>query len=761
MKYLISLFFILSVYCCLNAQQVTGVVYGNYQNNSRETLPAANVYWEGLSQGVTTDADGRFSIEIPSAGTSRLIASFIGYQNDTINISSGTHQVEFVLMEGVMLTEAVISARRRGSYISRITPIQTEFITSTGLQKMACCNLAESFENSASVTVAFTDAVSGAKQIQMLGLSGSYTQMLDENIPTMRGLASTFGWNYVPGPWMESIQVSKGTSSVVNGYESTTGQINLEFKKPDNTELLFLNLFGASDGRMEANLTSAAPVAKYLWTGLMLHGSAEQTEHDVNHDGFMDMPKTKLYNIYNRWLYENPEKEVESRTGFKFLYDERDGGQISELARYQTHIENRNFNVYNKTGFSIGKHNGHDEDDELEECDEHEDGSIGIITSFTHHEINSTYGAKTYSGKQNTFYANVLVSSFIANPSHKYVAGGSFLYDRFDEEYSDTLTANKTPLTQLFREEVVPGAFFQYTYAGNEKITVIAGLRGDYHNRFGMLFTPRANVKYNITDDIIFRVSAGRGYRSPNVISENIGYLASSKNFNIQSIKNLEVEKAWNYGANLTFYIPMSGDKTVTIGMDYYRTDFDNQAVVDMEYDRRQIYFYNLRGKSYANAWQIDVDATPFRGFDIFAAFRWNDTKITYSNNDQTVTTDKPLTTKYRGLINLSYATKFEKWKIDVTAQYNGSSRLPNLNGYHDAGEKSPAYPLYFAQINKKTKRLDIYAGCENILNYKQKNPVIDAGVPFGTNFDASRIWGPLMGRKFYAGIRLRIGEIK
>ena len=735
---------------CLYAQQVTGVVYGKHLDNSRATLPAANVYWEGTQQGVTTDANGKFSIDIRQTGPSRLIASFVGYQNDTVHVLSGRYQVEFVLIEGVVLNETVISARQRGSYLSRITPIHTEIITGAGLQKMACCNLAESFENSASVTVGFTDAVSGAKQIQMLGLSGIYTQMLDENIPTMRGLASTFGWNYVPGPWLESIQVSKGTSSVINGYESTTGQINLEFKKPDQTESLFLNLFGANDGRMEANLTSAAPAGKYLWTGLMLHGSAEQKEHDLNHDGFMDMPKTRLYNIYNRWLYENPEKGVESRLGFKFLYDERDGGQISEIARYQTHIENRNFNVFNKTGFSFGKREGQ---------------SIGIINSFTRHEINSVYGAKDYSGKQNSFYSNVLVSSFIANESHKYVVGGSFMYDGFDERYNDTLTVNNehTPTLpyRFIRKEFVPGVFAQYTFSYPEKMIVIVGLRGDYHNRFGMLFTPRTNIRYNITDDIIFRVSAGRGYRSPNVINENIGYLASSRSINIQSVKNLDIEKAWNYGANLTFYIHMPEDKTITIGMDYYRTDFENQAIVDMEYNRRQIYFYNLHGKSYANAWQADVNATLFRGFDIFAAFRLTETKITYSNNDQIFTTDKPLTNKYRGLLNLSYATKFEKWKFDITAQFNGSSRLPNLNGYHYAGERSPAYPLYFAQISKKTKRLDLYAGCENILNYKQKNPIIDAEHPFGTNFDASRIWGPLMGRKLYAGIRLRIGEIK
>jgi outer membrane receptor for ferrienterochelin and colicin len=333
------------------------------------------------------------------------------------------------------------------------------------------------------------------------------------------------------------------------------------------------------------------------------------------------------------------------------------------------------------------------------------------------------------------------------------------MYDKFDEDYRDDLPANDNTPRTFLREEAVGGVFAQYTYSYLEKMIFIIGLRGDLHNRYGFLFTPRTNIKYNFTDNIIFRASAGRGFRSPSAISENIGYLASSKNINVQDIDDLKIEKAWNYGANITFYVPMPDDRTFSISMDYYRTDFDNQAIIDIESVYRQIYFYNLKGKSYANAWQIDVNTTPFRGFDIYAAFRLSDTKITY--REQNTAVIKPLVNQYRGLVNLSYATNFEKWKFDITAQFNGRSRLPSENGYNSEREWSPAYPLYFAQVTKKTKRLDIYAGCENILNYKQKNPIIGADNPFGTNFDASKIWGPLMGRKFYAGIRLRIGEIK
>ncbi|MDR1761970.1 MAG: TonB-dependent receptor [Bacteroidales bacterium] len=757
MKSYLFLFFALILCSTLSAQNIFRAIIKDAE--TKEPLTGVNAVVKEASNGGTTDQNGAVTLQNIPDGEQIIEFSYIGYetaQRHFVFPLTDNNAVTILLETAASeLDQVVVVGRLRGNYLSRLAPVQTEIITSSGLQKMACCNLAESFENSATVTVGFTDAVSGAKQVQMLGLSGIYTQMLDENIPTLRGLSSAFGWNYIPGPWLESMQVSKGTSSVVNGYESTTGQINLELRKPDKSELLFLNLFGAEDGRLEANVSSAIPVRDKLWTGLMAHGSIEQVEHDANKDGFMDMPKTKLFNIYNRWLYENPQKGIESRVGIRFLSDDRNAGQMSNIEpslpntmRYQTQIRNRNFNASQKTGIAFGAK---------------KDKSIGIINSYTYHEIDSEFGAKTYGGKQNTFYTNVLVSSYIGTQSHRYVAGGSFLYDRFDEWYSDNLPQNNTPLTPFLREEIVPGAFAEYTYSYREKMTFIAGLRGDYHNLFGLLLTPRTNFKYNFTDNIIFRASAGRGYRAPNVIIENIGFLASSRNINVQSIKDLDIEKAWNYGANLTFYVPVPADKSLTIGLDYYRTNFDNQAIMDMEYDKRQIYFYNLQGKSYANAWQVDVNATLFRGFDIFAAFRISDTKITYSQNGEKQTVQKPFNKKHRGLINVSYATKFEKWKLDVTAQFNGKSRLPDLteNGYGSAEEWSPAYPLYFAQITRRTKRLEIYAGCENIFNYKQKNPIIDAENPFSENFDASRIWGPVAGRKIYAGMRLRLGELK
>ncbi|MDR1877436.1 MAG: TonB-dependent receptor [Flavobacteriaceae bacterium] len=663
----------------------------------------------------------------------------------------------------VQLDGVVVSGNRPGTVLSSANSLKTETITQTGLKKMACCTLSESFENSASVSVGFTDAVSGARQIQLLGLSGIYSQLLAENIPTLRGLAATYGLSYTPASWLESIQLSKGASSVVNGYESITGQMNLEFKKPNYTEPLFVNFYIDDALHYEGNITSAVQLNPHWWTSLLLSGRINTEVHDENEDTFLDMPKTKYVNVYNRWFYLNPEKGVQSRTGIQFLYESRVAGQDSLChiqhnipftgsPLFETHIENRNLTAYNKTGISIGNKEGQ---------------SIGIINSVTHHEQNSDFGRKTFNGTQTSYYANVLFSSFIRSPSHSYTAGVSFTYDNYNTEYADSLSFNYTPLTSFNRSESVPGVFGEYTYSNGNGLTLVLGLRADYNSRFAWLVTPRSSVKYDLNKYITLRASAGRGFRSPNVISENIGLLASSRKLYVDNVSHLDIEKAWNYGASITFYIPIWNGRNATLSLDYFRTTFQNQVIVDTERSRNEVHFYNSNGdKAFANAWQADLSLTIIKGLDLFAAFRYNNNNITYRQDGKLYEAEKPLSPNYRGLLNLSYATNLRRWVFDATVQINGQTRLPGLNGYNSEKIYSPAFPVVFAQITKNSKRFDVYLGVENLLDYKQDDPIKYwnndyKGLPFMPDFDASVVWGPIVGRKIYAGVRLRIGELK
>jgi outer membrane receptor for ferrienterochelin and colicin len=647
------------------------------------------------------------------------------------------------------LDEVTVSASRAGTVLSSLSSLKTEIITTTGLKKMACCNLSESFENTASATVGFTDAVSGAKQIQLLGLSGIYTQSLSENIPALRGLAATYGLSHVPASWLESIQISKGTSSVVNGYEAITGQMNLEFKKPNFTEPLFINLYVDDDLHYEGNITAAAQVAKNLWTGLLLSGTLGTAVHDENGDNFLDMPKMKYVNAYNRWFYLDDEKGIQSRTGIKFLYEDRKAGQdslchvkhnipLDGVTLWESFTTNKSFTAYNKTGFSVGDREGQ---------------SLGVINSFTHYEQHSNFGPKTFSGIQDSYYLNVLFSSFINNTNHRYMVGASFAYDNYDTAFEDETDVNRT--------EAAPGAFAEYTNTQLLNLTFAAGLRVDYNSRFGWLVTPRLNIKYDVNEFIIVRASAGQGFRSPNVLAENIGLMASSRVFDVSNINRLGIEKAWNFGGNVAFNIPVWDGRQAKLSIDCFHTRFQNQVIIDTERSRNAVFFYNSNGSAnYANAWQADLLATLFKGFDLFAAFRYNNNRITYTDGTQQVETDKPLVSSYRGLINLSYATALRRWVFDVTAQFNGHARLPGLNGYASEKIYSPAFPVYFAQVTHNSKRFDIYLGAENIFGYRQEDPIRKWENPFDRDFDASMVWGPLNGIRIYGGIRLRIGKL-
>jgi len=750
------LFFMIALFCtqAIYATNVVGHVYSLDENGRKLPLADAIVYCTNNKAIAKSDVKGKFVLSVDNAVDLTLIATFTGYRSDTILVNNPQDELpEFLLKQGKNLQRVTVTASNQYSILSRGSVLKTETINKTGLVKLACCNLAESFENSATVTVGFTDAISGAKQVQLLGLSGIYTQLQSENIPTLRGLASTYGWSHIPGSWLESIQISKGASSVVNGYESVAGQINLEYKKPNNTEPLFINLYANQFGSYEGNVTASKQVAPNLWTGLLVSGTLDKNAHDYNGDGFRDMPKTELVNVYNRWFYLNP-NGLQSRTGIKFLYENREGGHHNQHTssggsggHYLTNIENKDFTIENKTGFPVGDKEGQ---------------SIGIVHSFTHYEQNSTFGEKTFNGMQNSYYSNVIFSSTIGdNAANKYSVGGGLVYDNFKTQYQDLLPFNLIPLTALNRTEFVPGVFGEYTFSPHEKFTLIVGGRANHNSKYGWLFTPRANVKYNISNNLILRGSIGKGYRTPNVISDNIGIMASSRKLYLEGIADLNIESAWNTGGNLTYYIPIWDKRKITLSLDYFHTEFQNQTVVDIERNSNSVYFYNLQGRSFADVFQVDLSVTPFTGFDIFAAFRYNNTKITYSDGTEQYLVEKPLTSRYRGLVNLSYATKFKKWVFDFTTQLNGPSRIPWLNGYNSEVKESPAFPIFFAQVTKNTKRIDVYLGAENILGFTQKNPIINPSNPFDQGFESSFIWGPILGRKLYVGARIRIGKIK
>ncbi len=738
---MIRLFYLMLFVISTNSiysQHITGKVFGTTDKGTREPLPGANIYWQGTTTGTSTDSVGIFHLTTPAILPAKLIISMLGYTSDTIIVKESPHKAfEIVLKNTISLKEVTVETRQNTTLYSTFNPINTEVISGKELLKAACCNLSESFTTNASVDIAFTDAVSGAKKIQMLGLDGIYTQILSENMPMLRGLSAAYGLNYIPGTWIENIMVTKGTGSVVNGYESISGQINLEFLKPKEQKApLFINIYGNHKSRAEVNVHITPKINEKWGTLLFLHASDLSMKNDMNKDSFLDMPLTRQYNVFNRWNYHN-QKNFQAQFGVKALLETRQAGQTSfnykndfgTTNAYGVGINTKALEYFSKTGFMFPSMPYK---------------SIGIQTSGKWQQRDMYFGLRKYKGEQKNFYANIIYANIINTTNHKYKLGASYLFDDYAEKYNDSSFA---------RTESVPGIFAEYTYTHSDNFSLVTGIRADYHNLFGMQYTPRVHMRYNITKSGTLRLSAGRGFRVANIFVENQSVFASSRQVIV--VEKFKPEIAWNYGISANQKFQLFSNEAF-INVDFFRTDFQNQVVVDLDQHVNKIVFYNLDGKSYSNSLQVDFGFTPLKALDIKLAYKWYDVKTTYHNE----LLDKPYVPKHRVMFNAAYSTYMDIWKFDFTTNWLGKSRIPNTSMSPvqcQLPEHSKEYFLLNAQITKKFRKFDVYLGCENILNYTQKNPVIAPDKPFGSNFDASMIYAPIEGRIIYAGFRMAI----
>lgn len=713
-------------------------VKGHVFDNNNQPVIGANVYWEGTQQGTTTDIDGAFKLATRKS-TNNLVVSYIGYTTFVMPVTNANEPLKITLKGELALEEVVISERKMGTIASRTSVLQTQKITYDEICRAACCNLAESFETNPSVDVSYADAATGARQIKLLGLAGTYVQMLTENYPNFRGAASLYGLDYVPGAWMESIQVSKGTSSVKNGYEALAGQINVEFKKPPTADIFSVNLFGSDAGRYEGNADASWHINDKVSTGLLVHYSNDKRQHDGNDDGFLDTPLKEQVNLMNRW-YHQLDNYV-AQYGARYLHENRTGGQATKhhdfADPYQVHLETNRAELFTKQAYIIDK-------EKIE--------SVALILSGSYHEQKSMYDRTPYNVYQNNVYASLLYEKAFS-PAHSLSTGLSMNYDGFNENLLQD-GARKV----FDRTEVVPGAYAQYTYNLNDKLIILGGIRADYSSLYDFFVTPRVHVKYNPFDWFHIRASAGKGFRTANILAENNFLLSSSRKMNIA--ENLDQEEAWNTGLSLSFYIPLFG-KELSLNGEWYYTNFLKQVVVDMDSDPHAVNFYNLDGKSYSNSFQIEATYPFFRGFTLTAAYRYTDAKTDYRNAEGiTQRLKKPLVSDYKGLATASYQTPLKKWQFDLTGQFNGGGRMPTPDAKNPLWEPNfNAYTVVNAQITRYFRRWSVYVGAENLFDYKQSHPIIDAENPRGDNFDGSMVWGPVHGRKIYAGLRFNISR--
>ncbi|RZJ67156.1 MAG: TonB-dependent receptor [Flavobacterium sp.] len=624
----------------------------------------------------------------------------------------------------------------------------TTVMTSKELLKAACCNLAESFETNPSIDVNFSDALTGTKQIKMLGLSSPYLMITEENIPSVRGASQAYGLSFTPGTWVESIQITKGAGSVVNGYESISGQINTELIKPFGDIPFFLNVYGSTDSRIEINTHINRKLNEKWATSLFIHGNSRQTKNDMNDDGFLDNPLANQINVMSRWQYNDPGKGLVSFINFRFMDDEKQTGELDfnpDVDKFTTNywgseIKTRRYDLATKIGYVFP-------DMPFQ--------SIGFQNAFSRHEQESYYGLSRYDIDQSSFYSNLIFNSIISNTMHKFATGLNFTYDKYDE----LIGSNAGDIFDRTDNSI--GAFFEYTYDNTDNFSVVAGIRADNHNRLGMFATPRLHVRYNPWKNGVLRLSGGRGKRAANILAENQQMFASSRipTFFTQAggpVYGFKPEIAWNYGISFNQRFEIFG-KPADAGFDLYRTDFRDQVVVDWYSQTGRVLFYNLDGKSFANSFQFDFNYEPIKHLNLRTAYKYYDTKTDY----QAGSFERPLQSRHRVFANAEFAThikeKGQRWKFDATWNWTGEQRLPTtFSGELD--DYSPAFAVVNAQITRTFSSVfEMYVGGENMANYRQKNPILGADDPFGSNFDASIVYAPIFGQMYYAGLRFKI----
>lgn len=701
-------------------------------------LIGANVTWLGTGKGTITDLDGAFLIEQHDKDI-LLAVSYIGYTSDTIKVTEDK-DLDIFLSDGVFLDEVKISFREKTSAISFIKTINSENISKNELRKAACCNLSESFETNPSIDVSFSDAITGTRQIQMLGLAGPYVQITRELIPEIRVLASSYGLSFTPGAWIESIQLNKGAGSVMNGFESITGQINVELKKPKGDETFHFNAYANEGARIELNANYSKQLSENISTAFLVHGKQMEHGSDRNNDGFTDMPLEKDFIFANRWKWF-AKNGWEGQFGAKVTSLSHRGGVLQHFDGTSDDHENHwryNLKTERYDGWlKVGK-----------VFPSKPYASFGFQLAGAIHNQDSEFGFKAYDAKHNSIYANLIYQSILFNDNHTFKTGLSYQYDDVEETIFNGY---------YLRDEAVPGAFFEYAYKKEKKWAVMPGIRVDHHNNYGVFLTPRLHAKYNFSEESLIRFSAGRGLRTANIFAENIGIFSSARNVIVRKEiegqpYGLNPEIAWNLGLNLTHNLRI-GEKDLTIIADLYRTTFENQIVVDWDQDPQEVHFYNLEGQSYSNSAQIKLEYEVLPRFDVRVAYRLFDVKTDYDDG----LLEKPLVSRHRAFINLAYKTENE-WAFDFTLNRQGSKRLPSTASNPEEfrmDDYSPSYFLANGQVSKTWNNgFEVYLGAENLFNFRQDNPIISADEPFGEYFDASIVWAPLFGRNIYAGMR-------
>ncbi|POY36429.1 hypothetical protein C3K47_11840 [Solitalea longa] len=738
MKRLILIVILFIVGFDVNAQQILkGRVFELNPEKKEIPLAGASVSWINTALGVSTSTTGEFTIKADGITDRRLVISFVGLQTDTVLVDD-SKEIKIVLVTGGRQLDEVVVTHQRESTMISVQPRKTEIFTSKELKKAACCNLGESFQTNTTVDVTYRDGVTGSKELQVLGLAGSYTQLLTENAPVITGLGSTYGLYGIPGTQIDQIHIVKGPGSVIVGPESISGMINVELKDPMRTDNLFVNGYLDAYARAELNVDKTFKLNKDLSTLFSFHIDRFKQKMDQNGDSFLDMPMLQNINVLSKWKYESGNGWF-SQNSVKYLNEERMGGQQSfsfgqkqgDLSAYGQQLITNRLELYGRTGFVVPTGNSK---------------SLGLQYTYVLHDMDGFYGLRSNNGRQQSLNLRLIYNQAIGK-LNSINLGGSYRLDKINEQFGNL---------QLNNDLNMPGVFVENTFTstGDRPLSIVTGLRADWANgEFNL--TPRGNVKWSVDKNTDLRFTMGTGFKSVNILAENVNIKVSNREIVIE--EPLKLEKALNYGFNANRKFELDY-RSGSIGIDLYRTQFSNKIIPDYDTDPSKVYFHNLTGESYANNVQVEASYYLLKPVELKLSYKYLD--VYRETNGQRFT--EPYVSKHRAVASLFYETFDRRWNANFTWQWFGSKRLPYLNEAYqheisDYKEFSKSYSTINLQLTRHWRNFELYMGAENLFDFRQQNYIVGSGDPNTGFFDASYIWGPIEGRRIYTGFRYKI----
>ena len=697
-----------------------------YNVNGNKVLEGATIHWQKTNLASISSKDGSFVIK--QKKNKNLITSFVGYKTDTSFISGNTDSIHIILVPGGLLNTVEVKANTKATQYNFSAAINEVKLNEKELHKAACCNLSESFETTSSIDVSIADAVTGTKQIKMLGLGGKYMLSAKDNIPHIRGFNSHMGMMFIPGTWINSIAISKGIGSVVNGHEDITGQINVALKQPDTSQKNDYNIYINNEGRIENNLILHEALSKKLSTNILIHQNSRIIANDRNDDNFLDLPIGAQYNFANLWKYI-PNQEWILHAGWNLVKDRKIAGILpnSQGPNYPISMYTDKIDAYIKAG-KIYKG--------------HPLRSLGIQASQMYYAHLFQAGDNEFKTYQNASFLNIIFQDMIKNSNHQYKIGFNFTHDEYDQIRVKAYQSQTT--------ETITGAFGEYQLKAMNKLTLICGLRLDYSSLWGLQTVPRLHLKYDVNERFKIRTSHGQGYRTAFALPENQYLLLTNRQrflgYGQDSL--IALEKSFTNGINVLYNYQI-GLKEGTFSMDYYQTQIDNQLIVDQNtlFTQGQYVFYanqiggSARTSGISNTFQIENSQAITDHITIRTAY-----KNTIVKQSMGEVLKVP---RHRGFTNLYYQIT-PKWELDYTLQFIGPQWLANST-------KSPWYSISNTQITRKLKNENaLYLGVENLFNYRQENPISSAEDPSHSNFDLTQVWAPIFGRTIYLGLRYK-----